>query len=161
MTDRLKNLLIAVLTIGFLILLFEALGWFKPVQVNAATQQREAACDEIQHAYADVLYRVWIDNPSYVEDVLCECDEWCNLYELVGDEWMSYPFKSTEDSLMYESNSKGSITYDPTCINWIYIPDSTYRKLRQVFPDLPAEQTVPDKHLKTVKQIELRKLKSN
>jgi hypothetical protein len=153
---KLKNLLIVVLTVGFLILLFEALGWFRPVQINAATQQREAACDEIRNAYANVLYRVWIDNPSYVEDVLTECDEWCNLYDLVGDMWINYKFKSIEDSLMYESNLSGSITYDPTCINWVYIPDSTYRKLRQVFPDLPAEQNRPDKKLKNVEPIELQ-----
>lgn len=156
MEEKLKNALIVVLTMGFLTLLLHELGWFGANYAHAATQQREMACDEIQNAYADVLYRVWIDNPSYVEDVLVECDEWCNLYDLVGDDWINYKFKSIEDSLMYESNFTGSITYDPTCINWVYIPDSTYRKLRQVFPDLPAEQNRPDKQIKHVESIELQ-----
>lgn len=156
MTEKLKNALIVILFVGFLTLLLHELGWFSANSAHAATQQREMACDEIQNAYADVLYRVWIDNPSYVEDVLVECDEWCNLYDLVGDSWIDYTFKSVEDSLMYKSNLSGSITYDPTCINWVYIPDSTYRKLRQVFPDLPAEQDRPDKQIKHVEPIELQ-----
>ena len=109
------------------------------------TQLVEVPCSEIQQSYSDVLYRVWIDNPSYVEDVLNETDEWCKLFDLIGESILDYKFKSIEDSLMYESNLTGSITYDPTCINWVYIPDSTYRKLRKVFPDLPAEQSRPDK----------------
>lgn len=154
MQKKLQNALIVVLATGFLVTLTRVIGWSLP-SAYAATTQTEAACDEIQHAYADVLYRVWIDNPSYVEDVLVECDEWCELYELVGDNWINYRFRSTEDSLAYESNLTGSIVYDPTCINWVYIPDSTYRKLRQVFPDLPAEQSRPDKKPAKVNPIDI------
>ena len=35
------------------------------------------------------------------------------------------------------------------------IKDSTYHKLHQVFPDLPARKSKPDKHIDTVKNIDI------
>lgn len=50
----------------------------------------------------DVLYRVWLDHPSYVEDVLCESSEWDRLVE-VEDAGLSklFEFRSKEDSIYY------------------------------------------------------------
>lgn len=97
----------------------------------------ETDCDEIQQSYANVLYRIWIDNPNYVEDVLMETDEWCTLFDVVGHAWMDYTFKSVKDSLTYETNLNNDTS-------WVRIPDSTYRRMRLVFPDLPAQQVRPD-----------------
>ena len=113
-------------------------------QIHAATLQ-SVPCPEIQKAYSNVLYRIWIDNPNYVEDVLNETDEWCNLYDLVGESWMSYDFKSSDDSIRYHSNLNQF---------WVPIPDSTYHRLRKVFSDLPAQQATPDE-VKPVEQIEM------
>lgn len=60
----------------------------------------------IQSAYNDVIYRIWIDKPSYVEDVLSETDEWVVLNDLV--DWEdTFEFKSTQDSLTYKSHWSG------------------------------------------------------
>lgn len=50
----------------------------------------------------NVLYRVWLDHPSYVEDVLCESPEWDRLAE-VEDEGLNdlFKFRSKEDSIYY------------------------------------------------------------
>lgn len=104
-------------------------------------------CDEIQQSYANVLYRIWIDNPNYVEDVLMETDEWCALFDVVGHAWMDYTFKSTKDSLTYEANLNNDTS-------WVRIPDSTYHRMRSVFPDLPAKQAKPD-FIKKIDPIDL------
>lgn len=60
----------------------------------------------IQSAYNDVIYRIWIDKPSYVEDVLSETDEWVILNDLV--DWEdTFVFKSKQDSLAYKSHWSG------------------------------------------------------
>lgn len=123
-------------------------------QLSYADAATKKPCDEIHQAYSDVLYRVWIDNPNYVEDVLNETDEWCKLYDLVGEAWINYTFKCAEDSLAYKSNLNHTMVYDPVSINWAYIPDSTYEKLRGVFPDLPPVQVRPDK-IEPVEPIEM------
>lgn len=153
---KLKNLLMAVLTIGFLSLLCHDLLGRNNV-IYAESYPEDSTCDRIQRVYQNLLYRVWIDNPSYVEDVLNETDEWQDAYDVMGNDIIPLKFKTVEDSLAYKCNLTGSITYDPTCINWVYIPDSTYRKLRQVFPDLPANQNDLDSPINPVEPITLSK----
>ena len=56
-------------------------------------------------AYAAVLHRVWIDNPSYVEDVLSESDEFVYLDSIrCHDHEDTFFFWSEQDSLDYENN---------------------------------------------------------
>ena len=57
-----------------------------------------------------ILYDVEEHDPDFVMDVLCETDDWEALEDLIGP------------------------------INPPIIKDSVYRKLRNVFPDLPAKQ---------------------
>lgn len=56
-------------------------------------------------AFHCVLHRIWIDNPSYVEDVLTEYDEFCTLDSLTdfGD---VFEFWSAEDSFGYYNAMK-------------------------------------------------------
>ena len=53
----------------------------RPEQTTIMYQQ------QIISAYSNLLHRVWIDKPSYVEDVLVEYDEFINLDELLHGEW--------------------------------------------------------------------------
>lgn len=64
-------------------------------------------------AYSNVLHRIWIDKPSYVEDVLWESDEMLELDELLGGEWdKTFEFWSTQDSIEYH-------------LNWVHVDELT------------------------------------
>jgi hypothetical protein len=89
--------------------------------VNCASTQQtksDAYCEKcaiLEKNIINLLYMIEKDNPNYVLDVLSETDEWYTLEELVGP------------------------IYPPV------IKDSTHRRMRNVFPDLPAEQAKPIK----------------
>lgn len=142
--ERLKTLLIVVLTLLSFSTFIHLCAQQRQINNRLAS---ETNCDEIQQSYANVLYRIWIDNPNYVEDILMETDEWCALFDVVGHAWMDYTFKSIDDSLAYEANLKNDTS-------WVRIPDSTYHRMRSVFPDLPAKQAKPD-FIKKVDPIDL------
>lgn len=57
------------------------------------------------NAYAGVLHRIWLDRPSYVEDVLFETDEFCTLNE-VSDYGDIFEFWSEQDSIQYHNSRK-------------------------------------------------------
>ena len=51
---------------------------------NAAVPEKELKVDSVRdakiiNAYSNLLHRIWIDKPSYVEDVLNEYDEFLEL----------------------------------------------------------------------------------
>lgn len=73
-------------------------------------QQRKRCkrCIELEYAIEQVIDVIREDQTDYWLDVLCETEEYCNLYDLLNED--------------------------------CEIPDSTYRRLRTVFPDLPAKQ---------------------
>lgn len=54
-------------------------------------------------AWALLLHRIWIDNPSYVEDVLTEYNEFVRLDSL-SDFGNVFEFWSVEDSVNYHTN---------------------------------------------------------
>lgn len=89
--------------------------------VNCASTQQaksDAYCEKcaiLEKNIINLLYMIEKDNPNYVLDVLSETDEWYVLEELVGP------------------------IYPPV------IKDSTYRRMRLVFPDMPAKQAKPIK----------------
>lgn len=61
--------------------------------------------NKIIQAYSNVLHRVWIDRPSYVEDVLWETDEILVLEMLLGGDWdMTFEFHDEQDSIDYNDN---------------------------------------------------------
>lgn len=90
---------------------------------------------QIQHAYENVLHRVWIDRPAYVEDVLWETDEFLRLDSLLDGNW-GYVFTlcGPIDSIDYETNWR----YDPVSIGQ---------------PDRPAKQAQPDSKSKPVEEL--------
>lgn len=72
-------------------------------------------CVLMEKYVRNILIDVEIHDPDFVMDVLCETDDWQCLEDLIGP------------------------------INPPVIRDSTYRKLRNVFPDLPSKQIQNDK----------------
>lgn len=121
MKEKLKNVLIVVLTLGFITTLADNLGFVSNNTVVASTTNAYCEkCIRLKKAVRDVMYVVEEDNPDYVMDVLSETDEYLILTDLIGD------------------------------LNLVHIPDSNYRKLRNVFPDIPSEQAKPDKQIKKV-----------
>ena len=72
-------------------------------------------CTRLEKAILDILYIVEEDNQDYVLNVLSKRDEWYILEDMIGP------------------------------INPPIIKDSTYRRMRNVFPDLPAQQAKPVK----------------
>lgn len=86
--------------------------------VNAQHIESDTYCERcvrLEKAILNILYIVEEDNQDYVLDVLSETDEWCVLEDMIGP------------------------------INPPIIKDSTYRRMRNVFPDLPAQQAKPIK----------------
>ena len=68
----------------------------------------------IINAYSNLLHRIWIDKPSYVEDVLWETDEMLELDELLGGEWdKTFEFWSAQDSIEYH-------------LNWAHVDELTH-----------------------------------
>ena len=69
------------------------------------TQTVEMKQQRIINAYSNVLHRIWLDKPSYVEDVLWEYDEMLELDELLEGEWdKTFEFWSKQDSIEYHLN---------------------------------------------------------
>lgn len=131
-----------ILAIGFIVLLSHEMGWIGPQRAHAFTfdyDSIEAECiahTNIQGAYAAVIHRVWIDQPSYVEDVLWETDEMLHLDALLEGNWEdTFYFWSEKDSIDYATNWKR----DPLCI--------------QIEPDTIPQQVNPDKRLSKVNLI--------
>lgn len=87
----------------------------------------------IIYAYNSVIHRIWIDKPNYVEDVLCESDEWITLEDMVeGDFQHAFDFVNEEDSLSYHYNwVHGDSTI--RIVKHVVIPEPTQHKLYEVF----------------------------
>lgn len=77
---------------------------------NAAIPEKELKVDSVRdakiiNAYSNLLHRIWIDKPSYVEDVLNEYDEFLELDELLDGDWNhTFEFWSKQDSIEYHLN---------------------------------------------------------
>ena len=80
-------------------------------------------CVRMEKSIRGILYTVEQHDPNFVMDVLSESSEWMILEELIGP------------------------------INPPIIPDSVHKKMKQVFPDLPAEKAKPDKPIKPCDQM--------
>ena len=108
----------------------------------------QRASEDMQKAYNDVLYRVWIDNPNYVEDVLTESDEYQVLTTLIDDEKI-YGFRNIEDSITYETNIDVQETMAEVYIDYLISKNSE--------PDSLSVSLKPDKPSKPVKDVKLNK----
>ena len=134
MEENLKSILIIVLTVGFLSLLGHEMGWIGP-QHTYAVECNEANYDT---AYKAVIHRVWLDKPSYVEDVLWETDEMLHLDALLDGDWGdTFEFWSEKDSIDYHTN-------------WAYDPLTIYH------PDVMPSKPQPEKPVKVVPHIEIQ-----
>lgn len=77
---------------------------------NAAIPEKELKVDSVHdakviNAYSALLHRIWLDKPSYVEDVLNEYDEFLELDELLDGDWNhTFEFWSKQDSIEYHLN---------------------------------------------------------
>ena len=77
---------------------------------NAAIPEKELKVDSVRdakiiNAYSNLFHRIWIDKPSYVEDVLNEYDEFLELDELLDGDWNhTFEFWSKQDSIEYHLN---------------------------------------------------------
>jgi len=90
-------------------------------KVNAEPVNSESQWDkEVIRAYNHLLHRVWIDRPSYVEDVLTETDEFVVLDSLLNGHWEdTFEFYSEEDSIAYHMNQYYENAIDPGCVRVI------------------------------------------
>ena len=80
-------------------------------------QQRLKWDDEVIRAYNHLLHRVWLDKPSYIEDVLTESDEWVELDSLLNSHWEdTFEFYDAQDSIDYYNNQYENEIIDPGCI---------------------------------------------
>lgn len=125
-------MLIVVLFSLSTLLLSHEMGWIGPQPAHAFTlEQNEANFDA---AYKAVIHRVWLDKPSYVEDVLWETDEMLHLDALLEGKWDdTFTFWSERDSIDYNTN-------------WLYDP---------IMPDTIVSKPKPDKPMKPLPQIHI------
>jgi hypothetical protein len=112
-----KNYLKAILTILAFFTLFIVslcLASCSTQSANAAVPEVELKNERVINAYSRLLHRIWLDKPSYVEDVLWESDEMLELDELLNGEWdKTFEFWSTQDSIEYN-------------LNWLHVDELTH-----------------------------------
>lgn len=109
MDKKTKNGLkiIAVLFVFLALFVIAVCLTFSTQTANAAIPENELKNNDkrIIDAYSRLLHRIWLDKPSYVEDVLWESDEMLELDELLNGEWdKTFEFWSTRDSIEYNLN---------------------------------------------------------
>lgn len=113
---------------------------------NAYTQSKNDAIMALEYknqlygdmlrAYNHLLHRIWLDNPTYVEEVLTESDEFCTLDGMLGSNWEdTFQFYNEEDSLSYYMNWDKKDGTTRVVKHVVEIPEPTKSRLRQVFGD--------------------------
>lgn len=107
--NYLKTLALAIVFMCAVVLLFIMCTARTTVSANIPEKgvylRSSEDYNKIINAYSNVLHRVWIDRPSYVEDVLWETDEILVLEALLGGDWdMTFEFHNKQDSVDYNDN---------------------------------------------------------
>lgn len=105
--ERLNYLkaIIAILAFFVLFLTSLCMAACSTQSAKAAIPETELKNNRVINAYSALLHRIWIDKPSYVEDVLWECDEMLELDELLNGEWENtFEFWNKQDSIEYHLN---------------------------------------------------------
>lgn len=105
-----------------------------PEDVIMAYQEKEWY-EETLRAYNHLLHRIWIDRPNYVEDVLCETDEFWVLDSLMNGHWEdTFEFYNTQDSVDYHENWFREGYINPECVDTIpSLPQKIEKVLKNVF----------------------------
>ena len=109
------------------------------------TQDREAIMaleyknklyDDMLRAYNHLVHRVWVDHPTYVEEVLTESDEYAELDDLLGGQWEdTFQFYNEEDSIAYHLNWDSTDGTVRIVRHVVEIPQHTQARLKEVFGD--------------------------
>lgn len=74
---------------------------------NAELNEKLQHYRTINMSYGDLLHRIWIDRPGYVEDVLWESEEFEKIDSIYQNNWEDvFEFWSEEDSINYYRNWK-------------------------------------------------------
>lgn len=93
---------IIVLIVAFVIFAFAVA---KSEQLRRETKEESRQKTEIIARYADVLHRIWIDKPSYVEDALMDSEEWIRLDSILnGDFEDVFLFWNDKEEETYKNN---------------------------------------------------------
>lgn len=75
------------------------------IEENAQLRKEIDILRELRNANHGVLHRIWVDNPTYFEDVLTETDEWCSLMDIMHHDTEDlFEFWSEQDSINYTEN---------------------------------------------------------
>lgn len=62
---------------------------------------------ELMRAFKDVIHRVYMDRPDYVENILAESEEFKTLDSLLHGDWDDvFYFYNQQDSIDYHNNMK-------------------------------------------------------
>ena len=116
MDKQQKNYLkaIAMLLVFFVLFITSlCLASCSTQSAKAAIPETELKDKRIINAYSRLLHRIWLDKPSYVEDVLNEYDEFLELDELLDGNWgKTFEFWSVKDSIEYH-------------LNWMHVDELT------------------------------------
>lgn len=100
-----------------------------------ALEYKDRLYGDMLRAYNHLLHRVWLDNPTYVEEVLTESDEFYTLDDMMGGQWEdTFQFYNEEDSITYHMNwdSTDGVT---RVVKHVVIPEPTKSRLKEVFGD--------------------------
>ena len=98
-----------------------------------ALEYKDQLYGDMLRAYNHLLHRVWLDNPTYVEEVLTESDEFCTLDDMMGGNWEdTFQFYNEEDSITYHMNWD-SVNGVTRVVKHVVIPEPTRSRLKGVF----------------------------
>lgn len=59
----------------------------KSEQLRRKAKEESRQKTEIIGCYGEVLHRIWLDKPSYVEDALMDSEEWIRLDSILGGDF--------------------------------------------------------------------------
>ena len=60
---------------------------------------------EIMACYGELLHRIWLDKPSYVEDALMDSEEWIRLDSILGGDFEDvFLFWNDKEKEAYKNN---------------------------------------------------------
>ena len=89
-------------------------------------EKRNQYTSDLVRAYNHLVHRVWLDKPNYVEDVLTETDEFCEVNDLLSGNWAdTFEFYDEKDSIEYHHNLNRAVQ----------IPEPTRSRINSVFYD--------------------------
>lgn len=92
----------AILMVAFALFV---IGVVKSEQLRLETKEESRQKTEIIACYGDVLHRIWLDKPSYVEDALMDSEEWIRLDSILnGDFEDVFLFWNDKEKETYKNN---------------------------------------------------------